>query len=90
MALGSKRKTVETAQQCAKDRKVHLKKIECDAAILAWFLCSFGSPSRALVVYHLERGGMPFHGAFWVETQVPSIHISRRKYLVYGLRVNVG
>ena len=38
--------------------------IEFQAAIFAWFLCSFGPPSRALGTYlHVERGGMPFHDA---------------------------
>ena len=35
--------------------------IDCHAAISAWFLCTFGPPSRTLVAYPLERGGMPFH-----------------------------
>ena len=38
-------------------------------AISAWFLCSFGRPSRSLVAYHLKRGGMPLHYAFGVNFQ---------------------
>ena len=33
--------------------------IEFHSAIFfAWVLCAFGPPSRALVPYHMERGGM--------------------------------
>ena len=42
---------------------VHMYMIVFHETIFAWFLCSFGLPSRALVAYHLERGGMPLHDA---------------------------
>ena len=47
--------TVEAARQCAKDRKewralVHMQLNEFHVAIFALSLCSFGPPSRALVV----------------------------------------
>ena len=34
--------------------------IEFHAAIFAWFLCSFGTPSRSLVGCR-KMGGMPLH-----------------------------
>ena len=37
--------------------------IEFNAAISAWFLCSFGPHSSALVVYLLERYGIPLNDA---------------------------
>ena len=54
VALGNRGMKVEAAQQCAKDRKewralVHMYLNEFHAAIFAWH-CSFGPPSRALVV----------------------------------------
>ena len=30
--------------------------MQCDEAIFAWFQCSSGLPSLALVAYHLEVG----------------------------------
>ena len=39
---------------------------EFHATIFAWFVFSFVPPSRALVAYHLERGGMPLHDAVGV------------------------
>ena len=57
--------------------------IEFYTVIFAWFLCSFGPPSRSLVAYQLERGGMPLHDVVGVncrkdattdiKAQVPSI-----------------
>ena len=32
-------------------------------------LCSFGPPSRALVVNHMERGGMPLHDAVGINCE---------------------
>ena len=43
--------------------------IEFHTAIFAWFLCSFGPPSRDLVAYHLESGGMPLHDAVGVNCE---------------------
>ena len=37
--------------------------IEFHVSIFAWFLCSFGPASRALVAYHLGNGGVPLHDA---------------------------
>ena len=48
---------------------VHMEMIECDAAIFAWCLCSFGPPSRALVAYHPERSGMPLHDAVGIKCE---------------------
>ena len=57
--------------------------LEFHPSIFSWILCYFGLPFRALVVYHLENGGMPFYeevgvhckkGATTdVKAQVPSI-----------------
>ena len=54
-ALGNSGMTVKAAQQCAKDRKewralapMELNEFHCGYFLLA--LCSFGPPSRALVV----------------------------------------
>ena len=38
---------------------MHAWKMECDAAVFSWLMCSFVPPSRALIVYHPERGAMP-------------------------------
>ena len=56
LALGSREMTVEAAQQCSIDTNewralVHKYIIEFNAAIFAWFLCSFGPPSCALGAY---------------------------------------
>ena len=64
VALGSRGIGVEAVRQSAKDRKewralLHIKIIEFLVEIYAWFLCCLGPPSRALVAYYLERGGMP-------------------------------
>ena len=53
VALGNRGMTVEAARRCARDRNewralVRMQMIEFQAAIFAWFLCSFGPPSRAL------------------------------------------
>ena len=40
--------------------------IEFHMAIFAWFMCSFGLPSRTLLAYHLEKGGMQLHDAIGV------------------------
>ena len=45
---------------------MHMYTIEFHVAIFAWFMRSFGQPSRVLVVYHLERVGMPLHDAVGV------------------------
>ena len=45
---------------------MHMEMIEFDTAIFAWFLCSFTPPSRALMSYQSERGGMPLHDAVGV------------------------
>ena len=57
--------------------------IEFDVTIFAWFLCSLGPPSHALVVYHREWGGIPLHDTVGVncetgattdiKAQVPSL-----------------
>ena len=88
VTMGSRLVTVQAVGQCAKDRKewralVHVWMIEFHVAIIAWFLCSFDPPSRVLVTFHLERGGMQLHGAVGVKCtkgnytdtkeQVPSI-----------------
>ena len=49
-----------------KDRKewrtlVHMLMIEFKRSHFCLDLSPFGPPSRALVDYHLERGGMPIH-----------------------------
>ena len=59
---------------CTKVRKewralVHAQMIEFYAAIFAWILCSVAPPSRALVPYHLERGGMSLHDAVEVNCE---------------------
>ena len=64
VGLGSRGIGVEAVRQSAKNRKewralVHIKIIEFLVEIYAWFLCCLGPPSRALVAYYLERGGMP-------------------------------
>ena len=55
VTLGNRRMTVEAARQCAKDLKewralVHMYLNEFHGAIFCLPLCSFGPPSRALVV----------------------------------------
>ena len=40
---------------------MHVQMIQFYVAVFAWFLCSFGPLSRALVAYHLGRVGMPLH-----------------------------
>ena len=40
--------------------------IEFHAAVVAWFLSFYRPPSRALVAYHMEIGGMPLHDAVGV------------------------
>ena len=62
---------------------MHMYMIEFQAVIFDWFLCSFGPLSRALVAYHLERGGIPLNNEFGancergtatdIKAQVPSI-----------------
>ena len=58
-ALGSRGITLEAARQCEKDRKEWRALLD----MYKWFLCSFEPSSRALVAYHLERGGMPLYDA---------------------------
>ena len=58
--------TVEAARQCTKDGKEWGTVVRDDkfhGAIFVRFLYSFRPPSRALVVYHLEKGGLPLHDA---------------------------
>ena len=53
-------------------------------------ICYFGLPSRALVAYHLERSGMPLHGAVGIndktgattdiKAQLPRIWDKRRMF----------
>ena len=71
MALNSRGMTVEAARQCAKDRKewralVHMKMSEFLMPPFCLAHRSFGPPSRALVDYPLERGGMALHCAVGV------------------------
>ena len=70
VVLGNRKTTLEGAQQWGIDRKnwkalVIMQMIEFQAAIFAWFLCSLGPSSRALVAYHPETGGLPLHNAVW-------------------------
>ena len=37
--------------------------IKFHTAVFTLFMCSFETPSSALVAYHLERGGMALHNA---------------------------
>ena len=58
VALGNRGMTVEAARQCAKDRKawtalVHMQ-LRVSRGHLCLALCSFGPPSHALVVSHIE------------------------------------
>ena len=74
LAFGSKGMTMKAVRQCAIDKKewralVHMYKIEFLSAIFAWRLCSFRLPSHTLVVYHLERGGMPLHDEVGVNSK---------------------
>ena len=43
--------------------------IDFHSAIFVWFLCSFGPPSRALVIYHLYGGGMLLHDGVGVNCE---------------------
>ena len=61
VALGNRRMTVEAARKCEKDRKewralVHMELNEFHAPYLL-ARCSFGPPSRALVVITWRRVG---------------------------------
>ena len=58
-ALGCRGMKVKAEEECAEDMKewraqVHIEMIGIKAAIFAWFMCSFGSISRALVAYFME------------------------------------
>ena len=61
MALGSRGTTVEATRKCAKDRKARSALVPCGEFLLA--SCVLSDPFRDLVAYHLERCGMPLHGA---------------------------
>ena len=61
---------------------VYMQIIEFRTVIFALFLCSFGSSCRALVAYHLERGGMPFV----LTLKKAPLLISRSRCLVHGRR----
>ena len=66
VAMGNRGMTVDAARQCAKDRKewkdlaagIHVTE-SVSSGHFCVALCSFRPPSRVLVGYHLERGGMP-------------------------------
>ena len=65
VALGDRGMTVEAAQHWAKVNKerralVHMLMIEFNAAIFA-YSCILRPPTRALVDFHLERGGIQLH-----------------------------
>ena len=59
--------------------------IECDTAIVAWFLDTFGSPSRGLVALHMERRGTRLPGAVGVTVKMAKPLRSRHRYQIYGL-----
>ena len=67
---------------------MHMKMIEFQVDTFALFQCSFGPPSSALVAYHLEKDGIPFHDEIKVncEKGETTVLISRRRCIVYGLR----
>ena len=65
VALSSREITVEL--KCSRQEGVESPGACADyAAIFAWFLCTFGPPSLALVAEHPQRGGMPLHHAVGV------------------------
>ena len=66
---------------------LHMEKIEFHPANFAWFLCSFGPPSRASGFFHLETGGMPLHDAVGVNSKKGETTENQGacRCLVYGL-----
>ena len=70
VALANRGVTVEAVLQSAKDRKewraqVHMQLNESHAAIFSWH-CILRTPPTCSGGYHMERGGMPLHGAIGI------------------------
>ena len=61
---------------------------EVISTIFAWFLSSFGPPSRVLVAYRPERGVMSLHDAVGQTVKRTQFLISRGRCLVYSHNID--